>query len=96
MLQGITEEDKQQAEQTKQKTIHLSIRGRRCGNATESQQLKKARDYLGSAKEHSYGPIVDRYLEDEQYQMRTHKQGYMQSDMEESDSNGKGKLRGYS
>ena len=80
---------------TNQKTIHhvrscsskssieeYSIRGRRYGNATESQQLKKARDYLGSAKEHSYGPIVDRYLEDEQHQMRTHEQGYTQSDLQ--------------
>ena len=28
---------------------------------------------------------MERYLEDEQYQMRTHEQGYTQSDMEEFD-----------
>ena len=34
---------------------------------------------------HNYGKIVERYLEDEQYQMLMHEQGYTQSDMEEFD-----------
>ena len=36
------------------------------------KKLKKARDYLGSAQKHNCGTIVERYLEDEQYQVRTH------------------------
>ena len=35
-----------------------------------------------SAEKHNYGTIVERYLEDEQYQMRMHAQRYTQSDME--------------
>ena len=34
---------------------------------------------------HNYGKIVERYQEDEQYQMLMHEQGYTQSDMEEFD-----------
>ena len=30
--------------------------------------IKMTRDYLESAKKHNYGTIVERYLEDEQYQ----------------------------
>ena len=47
--------------------------------------IKKTRDYLESAKKHNYGTIVERYMEDGQYQMHMHEQGYTQSDMEEFD-----------
>ena len=39
----------------------------------------------GSAEKQHYGTIVERYLEDDQYQMRTHEQGCTQSDTEELD-----------
>ena len=50
-----------------------------------AKTLKQARDYFDSAKEHNYGIIVERFLEDEQYQMRMHEQGYTQFDMEDFD-----------
>ena len=36
------------------------------------RQLKKTRDYLGSAGKMSSGTIVERDLEDEKYQLRMH------------------------
>ena len=60
-------------------------RGRRNGNTAESQKLKKAGEYLGSAKKPNYGTIVERYLEDEQHQMHMYEQGSTQSDMKEID-----------
>ena len=60
-------------------------RGRRYGKSAEPQKLERAGDYLNSAKKHSCGTTVERYLEDEQSQTRTHEQGYTQSDVEEFD-----------
>ena len=40
---------------------------------------------LGFREKHKCGTIVERHLEDVQYQMRMHEQGYTQSDMEEFD-----------
>ena len=51
-------------------------------------KIKKARSYLGSAKKEKYGTIV----EDENYQLRMHEQGYTQSDMEEFDRIANAKL----
>ena len=39
-----------------------------------------------SAEGSGYGTIVERYLEDDQYRMRMHEQGYTHSDMEEFDT----------
>ena len=49
----------------------------------QSQKLKKARDYSGSAKKLKYGMNVERCFEGEKCQMRMHEQGYSQSDIEE-------------
>ena len=57
--------------------------GRRHGNSAESQKNKKAIDCLDSALKHNCATILERHLEDEEYQMRMHEQGYTQSDMEE-------------
>ena len=65
--------------------LKITQNGPPYGNSSESQKLKKAREYLGAAKKHKYGTMVERGLEDEQYQMRTHEQGYTQSDLEEYD-----------
>ena len=54
-------------------------RDRRYGNSAESQKLKKARDFCTNI---DFGTIVERYFEDETYQMRMQAQGYSQSDME--------------
>ena len=95
MLQGSTEEVKKQAEQRNNCRIityvpgilNLALkntrRGRRHGNSAAWQKLKRARDYLNSAEKQSCGTILERYLEDEQYQMRMEEQGCTQSDMEE-------------
>ena len=48
-----------------------------------TKKLKRARDFLNSEQKLNCGTTVDRYLEDETYQMRMHEQGYMQPDMEE-------------
>ena len=48
-----------------------------------TKKSKRARDYLNSAWKNNFETIVERYFEDEQYQMRMHEQGYTQSDMEE-------------
>ena len=55
--------------------------GRPYGNSATSRTLKKARDYLGSARNLYYGTIAERYLEAKKCQ-RTR---YSQSDMEELD-----------
>ena len=99
VLQGITAEVKKQAEQriigrfvvyvpgVHKLALKKIQRGRPYGNSAGSQKLKRARDYLGSARKLNYGTIVERYFEDEKYQMRLHERGYTQSDMEEFDCN---------
>ena len=37
-----------------------------------NKNSRKTRDHLDSAKQQNSGTIVERYLEDEKYQMRTH------------------------
>ena len=98
ILQGITAKGQEAGRTTNQQSIdHVRLgvhkiaskniqRGRRCGNSAESQKLKNARDYLGSAKKQHIGTIVERDLEDGKYQMRMHEQGYTQSDMEVFDT----------
>ena len=57
------------------------IQRSRChGNSAESQKLKKARFYVGSTKKLNDRTIVERYFEDEKYQMGMHEQGYSHSD----------------
>ena len=70
--QGITEEVKKQGQQPINNRSTMTVlgihnlaykntqRGRRYGNSAESQKLKNANDYLGSAKKHNYGTIVER------------------------------------
>ena len=84
MLQVITEEVKKLAEQRINSRFIMYVpgvhnlalkniqRGRRYGNSAESHQLKKARAYLGPTEKQNYGTVVERYLEDEQYQLRMH------------------------
>ena len=85
MLQGITEVVKQQAEQRINSRFTMYVPGIDNLEFEENssgltlwklcrftKKLKKARDYLGSAQKHNCGTIVERYLEDEQYQVRTH------------------------
>ena len=96
-LRGSTEEVKKQAEQRINSRfimyvlgVHTSAlknipRGRRCGHSSESQKLKRAGDYLDSVKTHSCGTIVERYLQDENYQLRMYDPGYTQSDVDEFD-----------
>ena len=59
-------------------------RGGRHRNSAETK-LNKARACFGSAEKQNHGTIVERYLEDKQYQERMHEQGYTQTDIEEFD-----------
>ena len=73
----VTEEVKKQAEQRINSRFIMYVlgihklalkktqRGRRYAHSAESQKLKKAMDYLDSAKKHNDGTIVARYHENE-------------------------------
>ena len=45
--------------------------------------MKNTEDYVNFARKHNCGTIVERYLEDKQYQLRMHEQGQTRSEMEE-------------
>ena len=98
MQQGITGEVKKQAEQRINSRCTMYVTGihnlalKKTQKGSTLWKLcriakteKKARDYLGSAKKQIYGTIMERHLEDDQYQRRMNEQGYTQSDMEEID-----------
>ena len=94
-LHGITQEVKKQAEQRMNSRfimytswhwrIPKGVDVKETLQNHTKKKLQKARDYLNSTMKHNYGKIVERYQEDEQYQMLMHEQGYTQSDMEEFD-----------
>ena len=88
-----TEPQKSRSSQRNESTVgimeELALKnipkGRRYGISAESQKLKKTRAYWDSARNLNDGTIVERHLEDDQYQTRMHEQGYSYSDMEEFD-----------
>ena len=62
MLEGVTEEIKKQAEQRINRRFIMYVRGLHQLALKITQRGRRLR------KEHSYGTIVERYREDEQYQ----------------------------
>ena len=94
MLQGTTDEVKEQAEQRIRSRFIMYVpdihdlafkkaqRDRRYEKSEESQKLKRAKYCLDSANNHNCGAIVKRHFKDEPYQKRTHEQGYTRTDME--------------
>ena len=69
--------------------IHkLALKNTHRSDGMENRQkhkIKKPGDFLNFAKKHNHGTIVERHLEDGQYNMRIHDNEYTQSDMEEFD-----------
>ena len=82
-LQGTTEGVTKQAEQRINSRFIMYVPR---GHNLAMKKIPRSRRFWKSAEGSGYGTIVERFLEDEQYRMRMHEQGYTHSDMEEFDT----------